>query len=295
LLRQIRYKESCSHVKLLRHRRCHKSRSPSKTIDVYPQIIVDVPKVKLNQSQLDYLSRTGQLRSLRNSSSIVEFCITHFINTILTYLGPNYIRPNQSYLYSYERRQKQVQQEYENIMDTVTSYLVRIYHMPNSSTIIKQFSQVLATCLYDRYMAPVSYLNTYRARKELKLVKSIQHRIKKEKYILRVTDKSGIFHLGDKTDYEQKAEAYRHKTGAYIELESDPLWPIFDKVVHLLNNLRSKDQIRIWQLDKMMPKRDKVALAYLYFIPKPHKVTNIHILSYNMTIYIVSFHRKVHH
>ncbi len=107
-----------------------------------------------------------------------------------------------------------MQQEYENIMDTVAPYLVRVYHMPNSSTIIKQFSQALATCLYDRYMAHISYLSTHRARKELKLVKSIQHRIKKEKYILRVTDKSGIFHLDDKTDYEQKAEAYRHKTGA---------------------------------------------------------------------------------
>jgi hypothetical protein len=188
-----------------------------------------------------------------------------------------------------------VQQEYENIMDTVTSYLVFVHHMPNSSTIIKQFYQALATCLHDRYMAPISYLSTYRARKELKIIKSIQYRIKKEKYIIRVTDKSGIFHLGHAKDYEQKAEAYRHKTGAYIELESDPLWTVFDKVVHLLNDLRSKKHIFAWQLDKMMPKRDKVALAYLYFIPKPHKVTNIHILSYNMTIYIIYFHRKVLH
>ncbi len=39
------------------------------------------------------------------------------------------------------------------------------------------------------------------------------------------------------------------KTGAYIELESDPLWPIFDKVVHLLNSIRSKDHIRAWQTE----------------------------------------------
>jgi hypothetical protein len=121
-------------------------------------------------------------------------------------------------------------------------------------------------------MATLSYRDIYRARRELKLIKSIQFRIKKGKYILRVTDKSGIFHLGHAKDYEQKAEAYRQKTGAYIELESDPLWTVFDKGVHLLNDLRSKDQIRVWQLNKMMPKRDKVALAYLYFIPKPHKV-----------------------
>jgi hypothetical protein len=58
-------------------------------------------------------------------------------------------------------------------------------------------------------MAPLSYLNIYRARKELKLIQSIQFRIKQEKYILRVTDKSGIIHIGYATDYEQKAEAYR--------------------------------------------------------------------------------------
>ncbi len=59
-LLQIRYKESCFHVKLLRHYRNYQSRSPNKTIDVYPQIIVDVSNVSLNQNQLDYLSRTGK-------------------------------------------------------------------------------------------------------------------------------------------------------------------------------------------------------------------------------------------
>ncbi len=165
-----------------------------------------------------------------------------------------------------------MKQEHKNIMNTVTAYLVRVYHMPNASAIIKQFSQQLATCLHDRYMAPISYLNIYRARKERKIIKSIQSRIKKANYILRVTDKSGIFHLGHATDYEQKAEAYRQKTDAYIELESDPLSIVFDKVIHLFNDLRSKKHILAWQFDQMMPKRDKVALAYLYLIPKPHKV-----------------------
>ena len=69
-------------------------------------------------------------------------------------------------------------------------------------------------------MSPLSYCDIYRTQKESKLIKSIQSRIKKEKYILRVTDKSGIFHLSHATDYEQKAEAYRQKTGAYIELDN---------------------------------------------------------------------------
>jgi hypothetical protein len=188
-----------------------------------------------------------------------------------------------------------LKQEHQNIKTTVTSYLARVHHMSFSSPIIKQFIQEMEPRLYQRYMAPISYRDIYRARKELNLVKSIESKLRNGKYILRFTDKSGIFHLGHATNYEQKAEAYRQKTGAYIELESDPLWPIFDKVVHLLNSLRSKDHIRAWQLNEMMPKRNKVDLAYLYFIPKPHKVTNIYTFSYNATIYSVYFHRKAFH
>jgi hypothetical protein len=162
--------------------------------------------------------------------------------------------------------------EYKNMMDVIITYLIRVHHMPHISVIIKQFAQNLGTCQYARYMTPLSYLNIIRARNEWKLIQSIQHSLKKGKYILRVTDKSGVFHIGHAKDYEQKAEAYRHKTGAYIELATDPLWTVFDKVVCLLNDLRSKKHILAWQLNKMMPKRENVALAYLYFIPKPHKV-----------------------
>ena len=159
-------------------------------------------------------------------------------------------------------------------MNVITPYLVRVHHMSNTSPVIKEFSRQIETYLHQQYMAPLSYCNTYRIHREFNLIQSIQSRLRKGKYILRVSDKSGMFHIGHATDYEQKAEAYRQKTGAYCELEHDPLWTIFDKVVSLLNNLRSKDHIRVWQLNKMMPKRDKVQLAYLYFIPKSHKVVS---------------------
>jgi hypothetical protein len=192
-----------------------------------------------------------------------------------------------------------VKQEHENVMNTIRGYLVRVYHMPPTATIIKQFSQQLATCLHDRYMAPISYLNVYRAKKEKKIIKSIQFRLKKANYILRITDKSGIFHLSHVTDYEQKAEAYRQKTSAHIELDSHPLWIVFDKVVHLLNDLPSKRHILAWQLDQMMSKRKKVSLAYLYFVPKPRKVVfnfscgNIYVLSI-LQLYILCYHKKNH-
>ncbi|CAF5215472.1 unnamed protein product, partial [Rotaria magnacalcarata] len=185
---------------------------------------------------------------------------------------PNYIRSSQSSLHSYKHQEKHVQQEHKNIMNVITRYLIREHHIPLTATIIREFSQHLETSLHQQYMIPLSHLNIYRTRKEFKLMKSIQHRLQKGNYILHETDKSGIFHIGNSVDYEKKAEAYRQKIGAYIELDSNPLWCVFDKVILLLNDLRSKKYILSWQLGKMMPKRETVQLAYLYFIPKPHKV-----------------------
>ena len=167
-----------------------------------------------------------------------------------------------------------MRKQHQKLMNSIIPYLIRVHHMPHILESVKRFSQQLETCLYERYMAPLTYLNIYRARTERKLVQSIRFRLKKGQNILRVTDKSGIFHMGDIKDYEQKAEAYRQKTQAYMELTDNPLSTIFDKVVQLLNNLRSKKHIYAWQLEKMMPKREKVQLAYLYFIPKPHKVNS---------------------
>ena len=60
-------------------------------------------------------------------------------------------------------------------------------------------------------MAPLSYLDVYRIRKERKLIQSIKYRLKTSKQILQVADRNGIFHIGGVKDYEQKAEAYREK------------------------------------------------------------------------------------
>lgn len=98
--------------------------------------------------------------------------------------------------------------------------------------------------------------------------------------MLRPTDKSGVLHIGSVSDYERKAAEYRAKTGAYCELSSNPLNEIFDKVTHLLHDLKSKKRISVKQHNKMMPDRTKVHLAYMYFVPKTHKVnTQYHEIS----------------
>ena len=288
LLCRIRYTESCFRTKLLRLHHSHSSKVKT-TIDVYPQVIIDTPKVLLNRQQLDYLSHTGK-------SNVVFDTTDTCINLNFLHSGPNYIRPNQSYLHSRQQREKQVKKQHQNLMDVIIPYLVRVHHIPQTSTIIKHFSQQLETYLHERYMAPLSYLRVYRTRQELKLIKSIRYRLKKGKHILRVTDKSGIFHIGHAKDYEHKAEAYQQKTQAYMQLESDPLWSVFDKVVQLLNNLRAKKHIMAWQLNQMMPKKEETELAHLYFIPKPHKVISEAFLSvvHHCDSSCLVEHRKAH-
>ena len=147
--------------------------------------------------------------------------------------------------------------------------------MPCTSKNMKQFANQLQTLFQERYTTGLSYLDKYRVRKEIKWVHSIKRKLNRAQCILRVSDKSGVFHVGQTVDYESKVYKYRQSTNAYVELSSDPLMETFHKIVRLLNDLHTKKRITRWQHTKMMPDREKVKLAYLYFVPKPHKVNFI--------------------
>ncbi|CAF4459001.1 unnamed protein product, partial [Rotaria sp. Silwood2] len=84
-------------------------------------------------------------------------------------------------------------------------------------------------------------------------------------------DKSGVLHIGRAIDYKRKAAEYRQTTGAYEELTSNPFDDIICTVTRLLNQLKSMNRISEWQRCKMNPVRKLTELAYMYFIPKPHK------------------------
>nr|ABQ08076.1 hypothetical protein [Adineta vaga]ABQ08081.1 hypothetical protein [Adineta vaga] len=60
MMRQIRFKEACLRVKLTRHHRRQQSLLQKNIIDVYPQVIIDVPKISMNRVQLEYLSKNGK-------------------------------------------------------------------------------------------------------------------------------------------------------------------------------------------------------------------------------------------
>ena len=167
--------------------------------------------------------------------------------------------------------------EHKEIMDQIKKHMSNLIHIPripSTAQVFKLYSERLRAYLTLRYMAPLSSIDRIRTRRELSLVKSIRRKLKKYKLILRQTDKSGVFHIGQEMDYEQKATEYRIKTGAYEELPSspNPSNDVFYRVIRLLNQLRSADKIKEWQKKKMMPIRDETELAYMYFVPKTHKV-----------------------
>ena len=124
----------------------------------------------------------------------------------------------------------------------------------------------------QQFSSSLSYHDIHRTRKDLKLVLSIKRKLKKLPIIIRPSDKSGVIHIGYKRDYDQKVLQYQEKTKAYVQLSSNPLMETFYKVIRLLNELSGKNQIKVWQYKKMRPDQKKIQLAYLYFIPKPHKV-----------------------
>ena len=148
--------------------------------------------------------------------------------------------------------------------------------LPATSPLFKQFSQRLHACLTHRYMTPLPHGDQRRAKQEREVVKTIRCKLKKEKLVLRQSDKSGNLYVGQKSSFEQKATAYRLTTGAYEELSSNPLEEILSKVTRLLNDLHMKTKnLSAKQYKKMIRTRKDVRLAHMYFNPKTHKVSEV--------------------
>ena len=187
-------------------------------------------------------------------------------------IGPSYIRPNQTSLYTSEKKTKEIAKEHAKINSTIQEYLSRYHNIPKSQVISVRISNHLKTCITRRYTVPLSSHDRLRTRIELKLIKSIRRKLKKANLVLQVTDKSGVFYIGRANDFAEKALAYRTKTEAYVELPCNPLREVFLRVLYLVNNLHLKKLLRAWQYKKMMPHQVKTRLAHMYFLPKAHKV-----------------------
>lgn len=189
------------------------------------------------------------------------------------------------------RQEKLIESEQQKIMSRIIDFLTRTPIMARSSLVFKQYDSYLHDCLTRRYTATLPFIDQIRAYQEFHMAKSIVRKLKKAKLILRATDKSGVLHIGRASDYQHKAAAYRLKTRAYEELSSNPIETVFNRVVRLLNQLKSSGQISEWQRLKMTPVRSNTELAYQYFLPKVHKVKNVsHHRDSSMSVFIHAMH-----
>ena len=217
-----------------------------------------------------------------------------FLSFLYVIGGPSYIRLNQSTLKNKEVVDKQIQHQHTTIIDKLTEKLRKKCMRQPITSLIQQFSDQLEILFNQQRTTSLSYQDINRTKRELKLVLSIKRKLKKLPVIIRQSDKSGVIHIGYKKDYDQKVLAYQQKTQAYVELSSNPLMDTYEKVIHLLNDLRRKNQIDAWQYKKMLPNEKKMQLAYLYFMPKPHKV-NVFFIELNHSLSFSLLNRKEHH
>ena len=173
-----------------------------------------------------------------------------------------------------------MKKEHDQIINKVKDYLALHHHVGRTLHIYDTYSESLQYRLHLRYMTPLSMYGQIRAQREKNIVKSIEWKLKKYKYLVRLTDKSGVFCVLRTQDYERKAIEYREKTNAYRELSSNPFEATLNKVIRLLNDLHAKHgKLRAWQYKEMWPNVNTCKLAYMYFNPKTHKVTENLIVS----------------
>ncbi|CAF1506685.1 unnamed protein product [Adineta ricciae] len=139
----------------------------------------------------------------------------------------------------------------------------------------QHFFAELETLVRQLYTTPIPTKLRRRAQYEQRTIRSIQRRLQASHSIVRLTDKSKVFHLGSQHEYHRKALEYMTKTNAYKELSNgnNLCADHLHKVLSIIDPLLKTKAINLkWWKSKMRPDSKTIELAHLYFIPKAHKV-----------------------
>lgn len=228
-------------------------------------------------------SRKKRFNSLPLPSSAIVEVATSFTNRHLLVLacGPKYVAKCQSQFASRSSSSKAtaiskiIEREYETMSRVIRNSLA-----DNCVSALDERAKLFFASLKDLltrlYSSKLSCSLFRRVRQEKMLIKQIQRRLSSpsNRIVLRRTDKSKVFHLGNMIDYEEKAKNYMQRTCAYEEVKNErcPLADNLSVVITLLDKLLRNAAISRQQYSKMIPNRDQVELGHLYFLPKPHKV-----------------------
>ena len=261
LKRTIIQKTPAFRERLLRN--YHRSTSPRKkmNIGISPQPYLDLISNPFDTHEWYYLSL---------GRSIVFIL---FIYRSIYVLGPSYIRVNQSAIRPRQQQEIEINNEHNDIYMNAKRHLVENpSHIPSENIIFLNYSNQLRNYLQGSYLRPRSYQDHIQAKQQADIFRSIPKKIRQQHPIICFTDKSNHFYIGSHQEFQTKVQKYFSETNAYIEILQNPYDEVLNKVIQLLNQLRSKKLILQWQYNQMMPDPKKVELAHLYFNPKTHKV-----------------------
>ncbi|CAF1301890.1 unnamed protein product, partial [Rotaria sordida] len=187
--------------------------------------------------------------------------------------GPKYVPPCQS-RFSSGTIDKIILREYNHIIQSFEKGLTKNC-ISASDQRAKDFFTGIDDLLRRLHTNTLSPKLLARAQYEHRIMKSTQRQIKKSNVIIRITDKSKVFHLGSVQDYHEKALQYMQDTNAYREITSsiNPYQQHVQTVLALIDPMLKKGEINreLWK-QYMRPNSVTTELAHLYFVPKPHKI-----------------------
>ena len=143
----------------------------------------------------------------------------HQNNFSLITHGPKYVPPCQNRFTTRQSIDEIIQKEFQMIADAFKMGLNK-NQMSTSDQRAKDFFQSIEQLLRQLYTKPLSPKLYARAQYEHRMIRNIQRRLKQSNTIIRPTDKSKVFHLGNVEDYHRKALEYMTKTHAYQQLSN---------------------------------------------------------------------------
>ncbi|CAF3432854.1 unnamed protein product [Rotaria socialis] len=186
--------------------------------------------------------------------------------------GLKYVIPCQS-RFSRKPIEQIVNEQYQNI-STIVKNCLKDHYIPITDIRAKQAFQELKCLLSELYSKSIPRKLTIRAKREYKIVRSIQQLLHcRTDIVIRRTDKSKVFYIGKAIDFERKSEEYMLKTEAYQEITNgrSPLSDILCAVQTLLENLVRQKSLTPKQRNQISPKLNQLELGHYHGLPKPHK------------------------
>ncbi len=143
----------------------------------------------------------------------------------------------------------------------------------NNSSHNISYDNFFNTCKLDQSKIIPIVIRTKKTKNYNRLIKRLAYKFRMTNTIIRRTDKSKVFHLGSKQDYEIKSKEYMDKTKAYVCLNNnDPLPNLILRINKYLLDLRLAHHINQKQYEQLVVKPDEVELSHLYYLPKAHKM-----------------------